>query len=97
MAKGPGTIYKDCIAEAVRTEQTSDDKLILEANKKFGMMCLLEQQVKKMFLMADYGPGKTERYITQWTDLSVVARVSYKGYRLICFNELPSAVGVRKK
>lgn len=86
MGKGPGTILKDCIALAIDRNVKKDDKVLLEMNDKTGGYCLYEDEVKRLFLLQDYGAKSTDRYLKQWYDLSVASRVRNKdGYAFILF------------
>ena len=95
MAKGPGLLYKECVAQAVLRNQIAkkgNDKIISTINKKTGNCCLLEQEVKKIFLMSDYGVNKTEKYLNQWSDLGIIARVYIDGYKVVVFQETATVI-----
>lgn len=86
MGKGPGTILKDCIALAIDRNGKKDDKALLEINKTTGGYCLYEEEVKRLFLLQDYGVKSTDKYLKQWYDLSVASRIRDKnGYFFILF------------
>lgn len=86
MGKGPGTILKDCIALAIEKNGNKDDKALSEMNKKTGGYCLYEDEVKRLFLLQDYGIRSTDKYLKQWYDLNVASRLRDKdGYIFILF------------
>lgn len=92
MGKGPGTIYNDCMAKAIRMDKAlaNDKKLtdmLGEFNLKFGCCCLFEKDIRLEFFNENYSAKTTERAIKQWADLHLVTRIPYKGYSLILFNE----------
>lgn len=95
MAKGPGILYKECTAQAILRNQLAkkgNDKIIASFNKKTGSCCLLEQDVKKLFLMNDYGINKTEKYLNQWCDLGMIARIYIDGYKVVVFQDLATVI-----
>lgn len=94
MAKGPGTLYNECLADAYEFAKCLDadpdgttDVPIREMNEKLSMNCLYETDVLIKFMSANYGSKKTERCIRNWADLRLIWRGSYKGFRLIAFEK----------
>lgn len=86
MGKGPGTILKDCIALALERNGKKDDKALMEMNDKTGGYCLYEDEVRRLFLLQDYGVRSTDKYLKQWYDLNVASRLRNKdGYIFILF------------
>lgn len=88
MGKGPGTIYKDCVALATQNKldaELTKDKISKTINRNKGFCCLLEQDVKKLFMAEDYGLNAAEKYIKQWIDLDMASRMIIENYIVIAF------------
>ena len=85
MGKGPGTILKECIALAIDRNAKKDDKVLLEMNEKTDGYCLYETDVKRLFLLQDYGDKSTDKYLKQWCELHMAQRIRHNGYIFILF------------
>ena len=87
MAKGPGTLYKECLAQArqIASQKNETDSIILEINERIGGYTIYEKDVYLHFLNSNYGMKKTEKCLKNWADLDIISRVKYKGFNLISF------------
>lgn len=90
MGKGPGTIYKDCIAKAIQRDKQlakneSSNDIQRAVNLDLCCCTLFEQDVKLAFFEQNYSDKTTEKAILQWANLDLVGRIPYKGYKLIAF------------
>lgn len=102
MARGPNSIYLQCIAKASDTDKTlaggSDTKdIIYLVNSKYGYLSMTETDVKRVFFENNYGVKKTDKALRQWLDLSYVGRVQYEGYWIILFMDHLSVLKHGKK
>lgn len=98
MGKGPGTIYKDCIAEAIQMDKfarSMNDKVTLLLNTTTGYCCLLEQDINGHFLDENYGERAREKALSLWADANRIMRKRIQGYRAIVFlDAITSITGV---
>lgn len=90
MGKGPGTIYKDCVAKAIQQYHNTKGKndIIARINERTSCYCLMEEDVKRAFMLEDYGINATDKYLKQWNDLKMASTIYSEGYRVIAFTEV---------
>lgn len=91
MGRGPGTIYKDCMALAIQRQkelaQTNENDVLKQFYDQYGCCSLLETDVKRIFFKENYSEKTTERALRQWGELDLAFRKTYNGYRLVLFME----------
>lgn len=97
MAKGPNSIYKQCIAKASDDDKALaggnyNDDITYLINAKYGYISMLEKDVKRAFFENNYGEKKTDKALKQWLELSYVGRIRFNGYWAILFMDYPSAI-----
>ena len=97
MGKGPGTIYKDCLAIARRKDkelarETKKNDVLRDINLKFGACCLFEIEIRRLFFTENYSDRTTEKALKQWADLDLVARLPYAGYKVVIFNDAITSI-----
>ena len=97
MGKGPGSIYKDCLAQAKRGDKlvssVSDyDNIQREINQKTGFCTLYEKDIRMAFFKQNYSEKTTNKAINQWGDLNLTQPFTYKGYRVFLFLESNSII-----
>ena len=97
MGKGPGTIYKDCLAIARRTDKElandrNNNDLLRDFNLKFKVCCLFEKDIRMTFFKENYSTRTTEKALNQWVDLDLITRIPYKGYKVVLFNDTITSI-----
>ena len=103
MAKGPNTIYKQCVALARDKDKSlarcskdiGTEDVIREINTKYGYPSMLETDVKRVFFENNYGDKKTDKALKQWVELGYVARIRYLRYWTILFMDYTSALNTK--
>lgn len=97
MARGPNSIYQQCIAKASDNDKAlagGDDTedITYLINAKYGYLSMLEKDVRRVFFENNYGEKKTDKALKQWLELSYVARVRYNGYIALLFMDSVSKI-----
>ena len=102
MARGPNSIYQQCIAKASDNDKSlaggnNTNDIIYLINSKYGYISMVENDVKRVFFENNYGEKKTDKALRQWLDLAYVGRIKYNGYWAILFMDYPSVIKHGKK
>ena len=91
MGKGPGTIYKDCLALARKEDGALLDikgtDIQKEINTDTGFCTLFEKDIRLIFFKQNYSERSTDRALKQWAELDLTQPYTYKGYKVLLFLE----------
>ena len=96
MGKGPGAIYKDCLARARSEDKLlskfEDDDIQKEINVRTGHCSMFEKDIRLMFFKQNYSERTTDKALKQWCELDLTQPYQYKYYKVYLFLETSTKI-----